>query len=72
MQLIKSYWVDWGDEAFPQIRHMSQPGYSGEELHTIKQAKREVVRKAREERQHWLAVINRVQTMTEEKVRRDG
>lgn len=72
MQLDKSYWVDWDDAAFPAIRHRSHKDWAGDELLTLRQAKKAITKRAREERQHWLAVMNRTATLTPEKVLSNG
>lgn len=72
MKLDKSYWIDWDDPAFPKIRHRSHKDWAKDELLTLRQAKRTIVARAREERQHWLAIMNQTVTLTPEKVLQNG
>lgn len=63
-------WVDWSDRAFPQIRPASEMPDHATPLKTFAQCQREIIKKAREERSHWLAIINHTKDLTESKVLR--
>ena len=57
------WWVDWDDPPYPEIRPI-ETAPEGTESLTLKAAKTEIVQRAREERQHWLAIINHTKAMT--------
>lgn len=65
------YWVDWKDKEFPEVRPASDTDEFLTELKSLKACKRDIRTHAREERQHWLAVIHRTDALTEEKILRD-
>lgn len=63
-------WVDWDDEAFPRIRPASEAPDHVTQLKSFRQCQLQIIKRAREERNHWLAIINRTKDLTESKVLR--
>lgn len=62
--MAKNFWIDWSDPAFPEIRPVTSYTPAEEELLTLREAKREIIQRARQDRQHWLAIINRTKELT--------
>lgn len=72
--MAKDFWVDYDDPPFPAIRHRSHPRFDSRytELVTLTQARREIKEKCRQERQHWLAVMNRQVSLSSQTIERDA
>lgn len=68
---MKKFWVDWDDKAFPRIRPAAEAWENYTDLKSLKACKRDIRTHAREERQHWLAIIHLTDVLTEEKIERD-
>lgn len=64
------FWVDWSDPPFPRIRPASEALDLQTELKSLTACKKEIIERARQERNHWLTVINRTKDMTESKIYR--
>lgn len=60
MAKAKEFWVDHNDPPYPTIRHRSYPTFDPQynDLVSLTQARHEIKEKCRQERQHWLAVMN--------------
>jgi hypothetical protein len=68
--MVKEFWVDYDDAAFPVIRHRSHPNFSPEytDLITLTAARAEIKERCRQERQHWLSVMHHQTDISGEKI----
>lgn len=56
--MAKEFWIDHSDPPYPEIRHISHPGFD-ERFYTALSfagARREIRETCREHRNHWLSV----------------
>lgn len=61
------FWVDWTDDAYPTIRPPSENALQAP-LMSLRQCQKEIINRARDERKHWLAIINRTNDLTATKI----
>lgn len=59
------FWVDWADPPYPRIRPASESQGLDTGLKSLRKCKREIIQHAREEREHWLAIIHRTKELTD-------
>lgn len=59
------FWVDWGDPPYPTIRPASEVPDHGTRLMSLRKCKLEIIERARQEREHWLAIIKRTKDLTD-------
>ncbi|MGX9924159.1 hypothetical protein ACWIG4_30395 [Streptomyces sp. NPDC002248] len=64
------FWVDHSDPPYPQIRHISDPGFDPRfhDAVSLTKARAEIKLTCRDYRQHWLAVQNTQIARTREQI----
>lgn len=66
--MANKFWVDWSDPPFPRIRPASEATDLLTELVSLTQCKKEIIIRAREEREHWLSIIKQTKELTDTQI----
>lgn len=61
--MASGYWVDWSDPPYPRIRPIASAPEDTDSL-SLTEAKTEIVKIARDHRQHWLTIIKQTRAAT--------
>lgn len=72
--MARDYWIDSTDPPFPAIRHKSHRNFDErwDELLTLTAARQQIKDTCRENRKHWLSVMENQLGQTAEEIQQDG